>query len=86
MDTGTYFFLAILVFFAGTVLFVTAKTGQFAKNFFLSAFSGLGALLAVNLLTGITAVSIAVNPVTLAISSLFGISGVISLVVSQLLV
>ncbi len=86
LDTGTYFFLGLLIFFALVILTVTAKTGQFTKSLFLSALSGLGSLLAVNLLTGVTAVSIPLNPITVAVSSFFGISGVISLVVSQILV
>ena len=62
------------------VLLTLIKSGHFARYLALSAISGIGALFAVNLLTSITGVSIALNYITLAISSLFGISGVIALV------
>lgn len=69
--------LAICTF---AVIVCLLKSGHFIRYLFLSAVSGIGALFAVNLLTGITGVSIALNYITLAISSVFGISGVIALV------
>ena len=62
------------------VLLTLIKSGHFVRYLTLSAISGIGALFAVNLLTSITGVSIALNYITLAVSSLFGISGVIALV------
>ncbi len=56
------------------------KSGHFIKYLILSAISGIGALFAVNLLTSLTGVSIALNYITLCISAVFGISGVIALV------
>lgn len=56
------------------------KSGHFIKYLILSAISGIGALFAVNLLTFLTGVSIALNYITLCISAIFGISGVIALV------
>ena len=68
------------VFSAVIVLLTLIKSGHFLRYLILSAISGIGALFAVNLLTSITGVSIALNYITLAVSSLFGISGVIALV------
>ena len=56
------------------------KSGHFIRYLLLSAISGIGALFAVNLLTSVTGVSIALNYITLFVSALFGISGVIALV------
>ena len=56
------------------------KSGHFIRYLILSAISGIGALFAVNLLTSLTGVSIALNYITLCISAIFGISGVIALV------
>lgn len=56
------------------------KSKHFIRYLILSAISGIGALFAVNLLTAVTGVSIALNYITLTVSSIFGISGVIALV------
>lgn len=62
------------------VLLTLIKSRHFIRYLMLSAISGIGALFAVNLLTSVTGVSIALNYITLAVSSIFGISGVIALV------
>ena len=62
------------------VLLTLIKSGHFIRYLMLSAISGIGALFAVNLLTSLTGVSIALNYITLSVSALFGISGVIALV------
>ncbi len=74
---SVFFFCAL---FAGLiVLAVSYKTGHFIRSVLLSAVSGIGALFAVNLLAYLTSVSIAVNYITLAVSGIFGIPGVIAL-------
>lgn len=75
---------ALLITFALSTLIVALsliKSGHFIRYLLLSAISGIGALFAVNLLTTLTGVSIALNYITLAVSAIFGISGVIALVV-----
>ena len=69
-----------LAFGAVIVLLILIKSGHFIRYLLLSAISGIGALFAVNLLTSVTGVSIALNYITLAVSGIFGISGVIALV------
>ena len=69
-----------LAFGAFIVLLTLIKSRHFIRYLLLSAISGIGALFAVNLLTSITGVSIALNYITLAVSGIFGISGVIALV------
>ena len=72
----------ILAFALGTVVVALTliKSKHFIRYLILSALSGIGALFAVNLLSAVTGVSIALNYITLAVSSIFGISGVIALV------
>ena len=73
--------LIIALTFSSLIIVLTLiKSGHFIRYLFLSALSGIGALFAVNLLTYLTGVSIALNYITLGISALFGISGVIALV------
>ena len=69
-----------LAFGALIVILTLIKSGHFVRYLFLSAVSGIGALFAVNLLTSLTGVSIALNYITLGVSAIFGISGVIALV------
>jgi hypothetical protein len=64
------------------VIICLLKSGHFLKYLTLSAISGIGALFAVNLLTSLTGVSIALNYITLSVSALFGISGVIGLLLT----
>lgn len=71
--------LAVSVIIVFTVLI---KSGHFIRYFMLSAISGIGSLFAVNLLSAYTGVSIALNYITVAVSSLFGISGVIGLLLT----
>ncbi len=70
----------VLILGALAVIFCLLKSGHFIRYLFLSAVSGIGALFAVNLLTSLTGVSIALNYITLGVSAIFGISGVIALV------
>lgn len=64
---------------AVTVLTALVKSKRFFSYLILSALSGIGSLFAVNLLSEVTGVSIALNYITLGISGVFGISGVIAL-------
>ena len=61
------------------MLIAFIRSGHFFSYIILSALSGIGSLFAVNLLSSLTGVSIALNYITLSVSSVFGISGVIGL-------
>ena len=80
MTSGLTAMFFTFVLGAVIVLISLLKSGHFIRYLILSAISGIGALFAVNLLTSITGVSIALNYITLSVSALFGISGVIALV------
>lgn len=71
-----------LAFSALIVLIALIKSGHFIRYLLLSAISGIGSLFAVNLLSSVTGVSIALNYITLSVSSVFGISGVIGLLLT----
>lgn len=51
------------------------------KNFFLSATMGIIAILLVNLTSVFTGVSLSINFISLAISSVLGIAGVITMII-----
>ncbi len=74
----------IIALAIGAVMVLTAlvKSKRFFSYLILSVISGIGSLFAVNLLSEITGVSIALNYITLSVSSIFGISGVIALVLA----
>ncbi len=61
------------------IIALSYKTGHFFKSILLTALSGIGSLFAVNILTSLTGVSIAVNYISLTLSGIFGIPGVIAL-------
>lgn len=70
-------FIAAAVICAVCVLWWTVKSEKGASSFFLSAFQGLAAMFAVNLVGLVTGVTIAVNWYSMAASALLGLPGVI---------
>ena len=79
MNSGLIPIISAVAISAVIVFVALIKSGHFIRYFLLSAISGIGSLFAVNLLSAVTGVSIALNYITLCISSVFGISGVIGL-------
>ena len=71
-----------LVISAVIVFIALIKSGHFIRYLIFSAISGIGSLFAVNLLSSVTGVSIALNYITISVSSFFGISGVIGLLLT----
>lgn len=68
------------------VLFICyARTGKLWRCIFFSAFSGAGALGAVWLLGHFIAVSLALTPLTVLISLLLGLPGVLSMLLFGLI-
>ncbi len=77
--------LAVLAcVFGAVMLFAMGRSGRFFRAFTLSAVSGIAALFAVHLLSQFTHVDLAVNPVTLGMSAVAGVSGVVTLLVCRL--
>lgn len=65
------------------ILTVSYKSKHFFKSVFLSAFSGLGGLFAVHVLSWFTPLSLPVNLFTAAVSAVGGLPGVIGLLVTS---
>ncbi|MBQ8503041.1 MAG: pro-sigmaK processing inhibitor BofA family protein [Clostridia bacterium] len=85
MDSANIFIIAVCVVAAIIVLWIFKKSEHFYKSLFLSAVSGVGGLFFVNIISALTGVSLAVNPFTIGFSALSGLSGVIALLVCNLL-
>lgn len=85
MNSADIFLIAVCIAAALITLWIFKKSEHFWHCLFLSAVSGVGGLFCVNLLSGITDVYLAINPFTLAFSGFTGLSGVISLLVCNLI-
>lgn len=79
MSSTISFSLIVSCLVAIVCLGVSYKSGHFIKSVLLTAFSGIGALFAVNIISYISGVSIALNYITLSVSGILGIPGVIML-------
>lgn len=82
MDLVSILFIGAFALSLIIILTVSLKSKHFFKSLFLTAFSGLGCLFAVHLLSHFTALTLPVNTFTLAVSALSGIPGVIALLFS----
>ncbi|MBQ1243306.1 MAG: pro-sigmaK processing inhibitor BofA family protein [Clostridia bacterium] len=85
MSIGSYIIFAFLILSGIIILAVTLRNEKPFKNIFLSLFSGIGSLFAVNIASAITAVSLPVNTLTLSVSAVGGIPGVVLLLISDVL-
>lgn len=76
--------IALLVIAMGALIILAMlKSKHFFKAAFLSCAQGLAALFAVNLLSSFTGFSLGVNWITIGISAVSGIAGVVMLLVSN---
>ena len=78
--------IVMLAAFSLITLLVMIKSKHFFKALILSAAQGIAALFAVNLLSAATGVSLAVNPITLALSAVGSLPAVIAMLVSRLFI
>lgn len=85
MDSANIFLVAICVVAAVIVLWIFKKSEHFFRCLFLSAVSGIGGLCFVNIISAMTGITLALNPFTIGFSALSGLSGVIALLVCNLL-
>lgn len=77
-------FIIILSVYSLLLLFFCIKSGRFVRTLLLSALSGIIVLTAVNVLSGFTEVGIPVNGWTVGTSALFGMPGVLGLLVTRM--
>lgn len=86
MPDGAKILIAVGGFVCLLCLIKMIFSGHFFKSFAVSALSGLGSLFAVNLLTGITGVGVAINWFTIVFCSLSGICGSIFLLIADIII
>ena len=86
MSFYTVILIAALIISLIIILTVSFKSKNFFKSVFLTAFSGLGGLIAVHVLSWFTPLSLPVNLFTAAVSALAGIPGVIGLLITAVTV
>lgn len=79
MSSTISFYLILSCLVAVITLAVSYKSGHLIKSLSLTATSGIGALFAVNILSYFSGVSIALNYISLSVSGILGIPGVIML-------
>ena len=77
--------IAALALGAACILLACLKSRHFLKYIILSILSGLAALFAVQLLGSFTQIEIPVTPLTIGISCIGGVPGVILLLITDLL-
>ena len=81
-QTGIWIACCVILSFC---LLAILKSGHPFKAFFLSIGSGLAALFAVHLLQNLCGVGLPINEVTLGVSAVGGVPGVILLLVGSLI-
>ena len=85
MKTSVILFYALIAVSVTVVLVTILKTKRVISATVLSVLQGVAALFAVNFAGSFFGVHIAVNPFSLAVSSIGGTSGVILLLLAQVL-
>ena len=85
MSIGSYIIFAFFILGGVIILAVTLSNEKPFKNLFLSLFSGVGSLFAINIASALTAVTLPVNTLTLSVSAVGGIPGVVLLLISDIL-
>ena len=77
-------FIILLVVYLLLILVFSAKTGKMLKTLLLSVASGLAVMAVINILSRFTGVDISVNAWTIGSSAVFGIPGVLGLLVLRM--
>lgn len=85
MSIGSYIIFTFLLLCGIIILAVTLRSEKPFKNLFLTLFSGVGSLFAINIASALTAVTLPVNTLTLSVSAVGGIPGVVLLLISDIL-
>ncbi len=86
MPEGAKYLIGFAAFACFICLIKMIKSRHFFKGLLVSVLSGAGSLIAVNLLTSVTGVSIGINPFSVAFCSLTGAGGTVALLISRLLI
>lgn len=79
-------FIIILVIYIIFLLYFSYKNGKIIKTLLISALSGIITFTAVNLLSSLTGITISVNAWTLGSSAVFGMPGVLGLLIFRMII
>lgn len=79
-------FIIILVIYIIFLLYFSYRNGKIIKTLLISALSGIITFTAVNLLSSLTGITISVNAWTLGSSAVFGIPGVLGLLIFRMII
>ena len=79
-------FIIILVLYAIFLLYFSYKNGKIVKTILASALSGIVVFTIVNLISFKTGITISVNAWTLGSSALFGMPGVLGLLIFRMII
>lgn len=77
-------FIILLLVYAVLLLCFCFKSGRTVKTLLLSSLSGLAVMTAINVLSHFTGVEIAVNGWSVSSSALFGIPGVLGMLIIRM--
>ncbi len=86
MQVESMFFFMLLVLSAAIIIRAMIKSKNFFSAFFVTAMQGVAALFAVNVLGAVTGVTIVVNYLSLAISMLGGVFGVVMVLLIKVII
>ncbi len=81
-----YFIILALVIYSLSMLIISVRSGKAFKYIFLNAMLGVLILLILYFTKNFTGLNLAINKITIAISGVFGIVGVIALLFFNLIV
>ena len=81
-----YFFICIICICQFFVIFYSAKTGKFLKTLILNGLLGIIIIVVINLLSKYLNIYIPINIYTLTAGGIFGIVGVCTILVTQVLI
>lgn len=81
MDTAKIIIICAASLFALIYLILLIRTGKPFKTMFFLAFLGLFICLILNLISPLTGVKIPINPASVTVISVFGVTGVIAMLI-----
>lgn len=85
MNFFNYIAIAFFVISVLIVLFFAIRTKKFLKTLIISALIGISTLLILHFTSKLTGFSVEITPFTLGTAGIFGLSGVIAIVICKMI-
>lgn len=85
MNYFNYIVIACGIISVLIVLFFAIRTKKFFKTLIVSALIGISTLLILHFTSGLTGFSAEITPFTLSASGIFGLPGVVAIVISKMI-